>query len=162
MTALALITVECKVRFTRVRHGRKRMTVGEQPEATPPPPPGRVAKISWLMARAIRLEELVKQGHVKDYADIARLGHVTRARVTQIMALLNFAPDIQEDILFLPPTVKGRDPVKEWEIRPIAACLEWETQRRLWRRLRTCLNTNLSAATDDSKREVTPPQRQGP
>src|SRR3712207_3152134 len=33
---------------------------------------------------------------------VARLGHVTRARVTQIMNLLNLAPDIQEAILFLP------------------------------------------------------------
>jgi len=35
---------------------------------------------------------------------------VTRARITQIMKLLNLAPDIQEEILFLPRTVKGRDP----------------------------------------------------
>ena len=31
-------------------------------------------------------------------ADLARLGHVTRARITQIMNLLMLAPDIQEAI----------------------------------------------------------------
>jgi hypothetical protein len=47
---------------------------------------------------------------VTDYADLARLGHVTRARVTQIMNLLNLAPDIQEELVFLPKTIRGRDP----------------------------------------------------
>lgn len=51
-------------------------------------------------------------------AGLARLGHVTRARVTQIMNLLNLAPDIQEEILFLPRTLKGRDPIRERHLRP--------------------------------------------
>ena len=36
---------------------------------------------------------------VRDYADVARLGYVTRARVTQIMNLALLAPDIQEELL---------------------------------------------------------------
>jgi len=32
--------------------------------------------------------------NVADQAELARLGHVTRARVTQIMNLLHLAPDI--------------------------------------------------------------------
>lgn len=46
----------------------------------------------------------------RDHADLPRLGHVTRARVTQIMNLLNLAPDIQGAILFLLPVKFGRDP----------------------------------------------------
>ncbi len=46
--------------------------------------------------------ELIREGVVTDYAELARLGHVTRARVTQIMNLLHLAPDIQETLLFLP------------------------------------------------------------
>jgi hypothetical protein len=42
----------------------------------------------------------------RDYAELARLGHVTRARMTQIMKLLDLAPDLQEKILFLPPVVQ--------------------------------------------------------
>ena len=57
--------------------------------------------------------------------------HVTCARVTPIMNLLLLASDIQEDLLFLPPTVKGRDPIRERHIRPIAAEIEWRKQRRL-------------------------------
>jgi hypothetical protein len=41
------------------------------------------------MALAVRFEVMLKRGEVKDYAELARVGHVTRARVTQIMNLLN-------------------------------------------------------------------------
>ena len=67
--------------------------------------------------------------------DLARLGSVIRARVTQIMNLLQLAPDIQEAILFLPRTVKGRDPIRERHIRPIATELDWRRQRECWGRL---------------------------
>ena len=43
---------------------------------------------------------MVDHGEVGDYADLARLGYVTRARVTQIMNLALLAPDLQEELLF--------------------------------------------------------------
>lgn len=39
----------------------------------------------------IRFEKLFRDGDVADYAELARLGHVTRARLTQIMNLLALA-----------------------------------------------------------------------
>ena len=68
----------------------------------------------------------------RDYADLARLGHVTRARATQVMNLLNLAPDTQPAILFLPRTPSGRDPVSERKLRRIAAEPDWRRQRRIW------------------------------
>jgi len=68
------------------------------------------------MALAIKLDHLVRSGQVKDYAELARLGHVTRARMSQIISLLNLAPDIQEAILFLPKTLKGRDSISSREV----------------------------------------------
>lgn len=50
---------------------------------------------------------------MKDQADLARLGRVSRARVTQIMTLLNLSPEIQEAILFLPRIESGREPLTE-------------------------------------------------
>jgi hypothetical protein len=97
--------------------------------------PGNIPRVSKLMALAIRYDRLVGRGEVRDYADLARLGYVTRARITQIMNLLNLAPDIQEAILFLPRTVKGRDPIKEKVMRPIAAIPHWTRQRKMWRKL---------------------------
>ena len=97
--------------------------------------PGNLPRVSKLMALAIRFDGLVRRGEVRDYADLARLGYVTRARITQIMNLLNLAPDIQEAILFLPRTVKGRDRLREKEVRPIAAVPHWSRQRKMWAKL---------------------------
>ena len=72
------------------------------------------------MALAIRLDQLIRDGVVTDQAELARLGHVSRARLTQMMNLLNLAPDIQEALLFFPRVESGRDPVGERELRPIA------------------------------------------
>ena len=84
------------------------------------------------MALAIRIEGLVRDGVISDYAAAAELGHVTRARMSQIMNLLNLAPDIQEAILFLPPVESGRDPITEREIRPVSASMDWKAQRIYW------------------------------
>jgi hypothetical protein len=125
------LTVQCKVHFQNKRHGRKEMMAGEAPVPAVVPL-GRVPRISRLMALAIRFQGLLEAGEVKDYAELARLGHVTRARVTQIMNLLNLAPDIQEELLFLPAVEAGRDGVKEWQVRPIAGEMEWRKQRKMW------------------------------
>ncbi len=68
-----------------------------------------------------------------------RLGHVSRARVTQIMNLNLLAPDLQEDILFLPRVESGRDPVRGHAVRPIAATAGWAKQRPAWHVLKRSL-----------------------
>jgi hypothetical protein len=85
------------------------------------------------MALAIKFEALIRDGVAKDYADLARLGHVTRARLTQIMNLRLLAPDIQQEILFLPKTMTGHDPTSERSIRRITAIVRWDRQRKAWR-----------------------------
>jgi hypothetical protein len=72
------------------------------------------------MALAIKFYGMTREGVVTDYADLARLGLVTRARVTQIMNLLNLAPDIQEQILFLAERTEGRETIAERNLRPLA------------------------------------------
>lgn len=79
------------------------------------------------MALAIRLEGMLRNGGVRDYAELARLGGVTRARVTQIMKLLNLAPDIPEMLLFLGP-LRG---MTEHNLRPILNRVDWDEQRKL-------------------------------
>ena len=129
------MTVEFDVHFARGSAGRREIVPGEA-SAKPDLPAGSVPRVAKLMALAIRCEELVRTGEVADYADLARLGHVTRARMSQIVNLLNLAPDIQEEVLFLPRTTKGRDPIGERDLRPICAVTDWKEQRRLWRSLR--------------------------
>ena len=94
------------------------------------------------MALAIHCNELIECGAIADQSELARFGQITTARSTQIMSLLALAPDIQEDILFLPRTQMGRDAIKEHEVRSIAATLDWRKQRRLWADLRELVNPN--------------------
>ena len=85
-------TVECDLHLL----GRSRQGVFPIPQET-----SRVPRLSRLMALAIRMEDLIRAGGIADYSALAQLGHVSRARITQIMNLLLLAPDIQEQILFL-------------------------------------------------------------
>ena len=127
-------TVQCAVHFEREARGRKRVQPGaEQPSLALPP--GRVPRLARFLALALRLEGQLRQGVFKDCGEVARVGHVTRARVSQILSLVHLAPDIQEAILFLPRTQRGRDPVILSEVIPIAMELDWKRQRRAWRRL---------------------------
>ena len=84
------------------------------------------------MALAIRFDGLIKAGKIDNQAELAQLGNVSRARVTQIMNLLMLAPDIQEDLLFLPRVESGRDPLHLRQLQPIAAIPDWRKQRRVW------------------------------
>jgi hypothetical protein len=85
------------------------------------------------MALAIKCEGLIRDGVVKDQAELARFGRVTRARMTQIMNLLSLAPDLQEAILFLKSPPKGREVVTEHHLRRIAGEVAWKVQREMWR-----------------------------
>ena len=124
-------SVTSKVHFAASGHRRREMRIGERPQSEPVSP-GRVPRIARLMALAIRFDRLIDHGAITDQAELARLGHVTRARVTQIMNLLHLAPDIQEAILHLPRVTEGRDPIAERHIRPIAAEIDWDRQRAMW------------------------------
>src|SRR2546421_3682119 len=122
--------VRC-VHFARRGHGaRKQLQTGTAP-AMSQREAGSIPRVCRLMALAIRFEKLIRDGAVADYAELARLGYVTRARLSQIMNLLQLAPDLQEEILFLPRTTVGRDVLRERHLRRITPVLNWEEQRRL-------------------------------
>jgi len=127
-------TVEYAVHFRKGRHGKQHIVEGVAPEARPIPE-GRVPRIARLMALAIHMDDLLRQGTVKNYSEMATLGRVTRARITQIMSLINLAPDIQESILFLPRVKKGRDPIRERKIKQVLKEKRWDKQRTIWRRI---------------------------
>jgi hypothetical protein len=77
------ITIACQIHFEgRGRGNRRRLERGPEPA---PRPPGRVPRVSRLLALALRLDEQVRRGDISNYAEVAALGHVTRARVSQII-----------------------------------------------------------------------------
>ena len=106
----------------RGQSGRRGIHTGEAPST---PPAGRVPRVARLMALAIHYDQLLRDGVVADQAELARLGHVSRARLTQIMNLLNLAPDIQEFLLHLQPTERGREAISERHLRQMATTLDW-------------------------------------
>ncbi len=118
-------------RFVVAGRGRP----GRDEAAAPTRTPGRVPRIARLMALAIRFDNLIQTGAVSTQADLAAAGHVTRARVTQIMNLLHLAPDIQEAVLHLPLVAHGRDPITEHELRAVTSRVEWWAQREMWQSL---------------------------
>lgn len=129
------ITIESQIHFERRGRGsRKNVRQGDAPTPTPHEP-GRVPRVARFMALAIRFDELIQAGEVADYAELARLAHVTRARITQIMNLRMLAPDIQEAVLFLPRVESGRDPIHLRQLQPIALVPDWRKQRQLWKQI---------------------------
>lgn len=118
-----------------VRPRRRARVPQRPPDVVTPPPPvplGRVPRVARLLALALRLEQLVQTGVIANYAALAQLGHVSRARITQIVNLRFLAPDLQEAVLFLPRTTRGRDPIHLRQLQRVAAELDWKQQRRLW------------------------------
>jgi len=95
--------------------------------------PPRIPRSARLMALAIKFQDMVDRGEVRDYADLARLGCVSRARLTQIMNLLLLAPDIQEQLL-LPESQTAN--VREPHLRRIVDVADWTEQRSRWATLR--------------------------
>ena len=94
-------------------------------------PDSFVPRIARLMALAIRLEGLVRDESFQNYAELAQLGRVTRARMTQIMKLLQLASDLQEQLLFLPPC-KG---LNERNLRAVVQELDWSKQRPIFEKM---------------------------
>jgi DNA invertase Pin-like site-specific DNA recombinase len=96
---------------------------------------GRIPRVSRLMALAIKLDRTVREGRVRSYRSLAEAGHISRARLSQIMHLMDLSPDIQEQLLFLPKTIAGPDPITEKALRQIARSVDWDWQRKQFRTL---------------------------
>lgn len=112
--------------------GRREVVPGPKP-VEPVTGDGRVPRVVRLMALAVHFDGLIRAGAIRDQAGAARLGHVSRARMTQVMNLLHLAPDLQLALLELPRVHAGRDPLTETALRRIVAEPDWHIQRSLWR-----------------------------
>lgn len=98
-----------------------------------PEPQGRPPRIARLVALAHKLDAMVHSGAVADYAALGRLGHVSPARITQIMVLLHLAPPLKEYLLFLP--AGDARFFTELGLRKIAREPRWDRQRQLFEAL---------------------------
>jgi hypothetical protein len=60
---------------------------------------------------------------------------------SQILQLTHLAPEIQEQLLFLPPTRQGFDRVLEKHVRPLARVVDWQKQKQLFRAIEDQLSS---------------------
>jgi hypothetical protein len=131
-------TEKVDVQFHFQRRGKNKVLVEGKESPKPVKPKGRLPRITRYMALAIYYEGLIREGHIHDYAEIATLGHVTRARVTQIMNLRLLAADLQEQLLLLTRIESGRDSLCLREFQTIALEPSWNRQREMWKACRFC------------------------
>ncbi len=115
-----------------IRAGKKPLVRQISPEPVEmvavPGNEGQLPRITKMMALAVRFEELLRQGTAKDYADLARLGGVSRARITQLMNLRNLAPLIQEQIVLMPQNRCDRRKLTERNLRRLSGMVDWREQ----------------------------------
>lgn len=100
------------------------------------PAAGRLPRVTQVLALAIQFQEMIRLGEVEDCADLARLGGLTRERISQIMKLAWLAPDIQMELLYLPPDEGIRFPITERAVSQIAETFSWIEQRKQWAKIK--------------------------
>jgi hypothetical protein len=106
--------------------------------AAKPPMRAALPRITRLMALAIELDSRLRDCDDLDCRTVADVGCVSRPRITQVLNLLQLAPDIQACLLTLPPLARGREPITEKSIRQLSAEYNWERQRERFERLWCC------------------------
>ena len=118
--------IEFTVPFRRVLTSRTLLL------EAPPAPVGPAPRIARLLALAHKLDTQVRTGTIASYVELAKLGHISPARLTQILVLLHLAPSIQEYLLFL--SAADARFVTELGLRRIAREPRWDRQRELFER----------------------------
>ena len=125
--------LKLKFEIHLARHGGNsvRLEAGPAPKpASKPKPSEKVPRVVRLLALAHHFQKLLDDGWVSDYADIAKLAGVSRARVSQIMDLLLLAPSIQEKMLLRYQILPTEITFSERKLRTISRILQWDKQER--------------------------------
>ena len=118
------IVVSAPLHRVRVRH--RQGFVNEAPVVRLPV--RRPARVAIMLALAHTIDAAIGAGRLRDQRDAAQRLGLTPPRVTQLLALLQLAPDLQERVLFL-EAVDGLEPLTERDLRPLTRLLCWDEQR---------------------------------
>jgi hypothetical protein len=79
---------------------------------------------------AYQVEQIISEGRAKDFTQASRWLNITKARLSQIMGLLNLAPSIQEEILLSnSPKIYQLSVDK---IQHVILKTDWKEQSLLW------------------------------
>ena len=96
-------------------------------------PAEKVPRVARLLALAHKFQGMLDRGEVASMADLARVGRVSRARITQIMDLLMLAPEIQEEVLGARRGTDSLAPLLR-SLVSLAHRTSWHEQREGWKR----------------------------
>jgi hypothetical protein len=128
-----------EVRCSLKRHVRQRSQTAD-PTALPIVDAlelrAKLPRITHTVARALMFEHAIANGEAADFADLARLTATTRERVSQVMKMMRLAPDIQDEILRLPPVRRPQRAITVPEVAAITDQIVWDDQRESWRKLK--------------------------
>jgi hypothetical protein len=100
--------------------GRIRVSLKAETPAEPVQQREEIPRVVRLLALSHRWHRLIDEGKVKDQAEIARRMGLTRARVSQIMALRWLSPVMQEWMIASEEPIAGE---KEWRV--VAVDVRW-------------------------------------
>ena len=107
---------------TRIEgHGKPKPTTREL-RARRTPVTSRAAR---MLALAHHVEALVEEGRLADYAQTARILGITRARISQVIALLVLSPAIQQAVL------TGSEAIPERTLRRLVRESSWARQQEI-------------------------------
>lgn len=105
-----------QLKNVRIKHTRK--SIRNEP------------RLRQSLILAYQVEEIISEGKAKDFKQVAQWLNLSKARLSQIVSLLNLASSIQEEIL-----LSNADKIKNItvpDIRPLLAEMNWERQMALW------------------------------
>ena len=126
------ITVEFECHF-RQKNGRKKVCKEQSVHnAKASKSTHHIPQTARFLAMAHYYQSLIDGEQVKDYAEIARLTGISRARISQIISLTFLAPEIQQEILFMTQKKPFPKHVKERNLRKILRTPIWEKQKEIW------------------------------
>lgn len=94
-----------------------------KPAPRPRTAPRRGKRTALMLGLALRIEQEIESGTVRDLAHAAGLLGLSKPRVTQVMNLLHLAPDIQARLLAGDPSILER------ALREALRCADWDEQR---------------------------------
>jgi len=141
-------TITCKFEKPK-RGGHVRIIEpGTEPVEKPADAPPPVPTIVRSLVRAHAYERMIRSGAATSYADVAAQVKLTTARLAQLAALLNLAPDIQAEILDLAAPENRGIAIDEKEVRRIANEADWGKQRAAWREIQTKTEPALAPTAD--------------
>ena len=127
-----MIEVKRKLAFQGEAHKRRDAAKAAREKAAQS---GRIPRIAKLVALASRMQSMIESGQVETFQQLAEIGRISQPRMTQIMSLLHLAPDIQEELLYLPEVLHGKASIHEKLLRPLTRQVDWRIQRKLWERI---------------------------